>query len=48
MKKENFCEVYIGGRKEYVNNAIGIYCRSVFEALNEKDASIIEFYRNEL
>lgn len=41
-------EVYIGGRKEYVNNAIGIYCRSVFEALNEKDPSIIEFYRNEL
>lgn len=41
-------EVIIGGRKENVNNAIKIYCRSIFEALNERDTSLIKFYRNEL
>lgn len=41
-------EVIISGRKENVNNAIKIYCRSVFEALNEADTSQIKFYRNEL
>ncbi len=41
-------EIFIGGRKEYLNNAIGIYCRSVFDALNENNPTIIEFYRNEL
>lgn len=41
-------EVVIAGRKEYVNNAIKIYCKSVFDALNEKDSSLIKFYRNEL
>lgn len=41
-------EVIIAGRKEYVNNAIKIYCKSVFDALNEKDSSLIKFYTNEL
>lgn len=41
-------EVIIAGRKEYVNNAIKIYCRSIFDALNDNDASLIKFYRNEL
>jgi hypothetical protein len=41
-------EVEIAGRKEYVNNAIKIYCRSVFDALNDNDTSLIKFYRNEL
>jgi CRISPR-associated endonuclease Cas1 subtype II len=41
-------EVEIAGRKEYVNNAIKIYCRSVFDALNDNEASLIKFYRNEL
>lgn len=41
-------EVMISGRKENVNNAIKIYCRSVFEALNSADISQIKFYRNEL
>lgn len=41
-------EVWIGRKKEYVNNAIGMYCRSVFDALEEKDISLIRFYRNEL
>lgn len=38
-------EVVIGGRCENINNAIKIYCRSVFDALNERDASLIKFYR---
>ncbi len=41
-------EVYIAGRKEYVTNAIKIYTRSVFDALNEKDVSLIKFYQDEL
>lgn len=41
-------DVVIDGRKEYVNNAIKIYTKSVFDALNEKDVSLIRFYRNEL
>lgn len=40
-------EVVIANRKEYVNNAIAIYTRSVFEALNDNDASLIKFYRVE-
>lgn len=41
-------EIAIDGRREYLLNAIRIYCRSIFEALNENDTSIIRFYRNEL
>lgn len=41
-------EVCIGGKREIVNNAIKIYCRSVFDAMEEKDISLIKFYRNEL
>lgn len=41
-------EVKIAGRKENINNAIKIYCRSVFDALNENDTAHIKFYRNEL
>lgn len=41
-------EVFIDGKKNYINNAIKIYCRSVFEAINENDVSLIRFYRNEL
>ena len=41
-------EVSIGGRSETVLNAIKIYCRSVFEALEEEDISFIKFYTNEL
>lgn len=40
--------VVIDGKRNYLNNAIKIYCRSVFDALNEQDISIIRFYRNEL
>ncbi len=41
-------EIYIAGRKEMINNAIKLYCHSVFDAINDKDVSLIKFYRNEL
>ena len=41
-------EVEIDGRIQYVNNAIKIYCKSIFDALNDNDSSLIRFYRNEL
>lgn len=41
-------EVGIGGKREFINNAIKIYCKSIFDALNDKDTSLIKFYRNEL
>ena len=41
-------EVLIDGKKQYVNNAIKIYCKSVFDALNDDDISLMRFYRIEL
>ena len=41
-------KVLIEGKQQYLNNAINIYCRSVFEALNEKNIELIRFYKNEL
>ena len=41
-------EVRIDGKMQYVNNAIKIYCKSVFDALNEDDSSLIRFYSFEL
>lgn len=41
-------EVQIDGRVQYVNNAIKIYCKSIFDALNENDNSLIHFYKVEL
>lgn len=41
-------EVFIDGKRQYVNNAVKIFCRSVFDGLNEDDVSLIRFYRNEL
>lgn len=41
-------EVILAGRKEYLNNAMKLYCRSVFDALNDGDVSLIKFYKNEL
>lgn len=37
-------KVFIGGRQELVSNAIKIYCRSVFDALNDSDPAQIKFY----
>ena len=41
-------ELVIDGKRNYLNNVIKIYCRSVFDALNEQDISLIRFYKNEL
>lgn len=41
-------EVEISGKKEVLGNAIKIYCKSVFDALNDRDISLIRFYFNEL
>lgn len=37
-------EVMIDGRMEYIPNAIRIYTRSLFDAINERDISLIKFY----
>lgn len=37
-------EVIINGKHEYVSNAIKIYTRSIFDALEENDVSQIKFY----
>ena len=41
-------KVWIDGKLQYVNNAIKIYCKSVFDALNGEDSALIRFYRIEL
>ncbi len=41
-------EVEIAGRSEYVNNAIKIYCKSIFNAINDNDPALIKFYDYEL
>lgn len=41
-------EVIIGGKREIINNAMKIYCKSIFDAIGEKDIALIKFYRNEL
>ena len=37
-------EVMIDGRKQLINNAIKIYCKSVLDALSDGDISLIIFY----
>lgn len=37
-------EVMIDGKCQYISNAIKIYCKSVFNALNYKDISLLKFY----
>lgn len=41
-------EVTIDEKRNYVVNAIKIYCKSVFDAINDNDVSLIRFYSNEL
>ena len=41
-------EVMIANRTETVNNAIKIYCKSVFDALEEGELSLLKFYTYEL
>ncbi len=40
--------VIIDGKEQYVNNAIKIYCRSIFDAIEGNDLSLIKFYSYEL
>ena len=37
-------EVIIDGKKELLGKAVKIYTRSVFDALNDQDVSLIKFY----
>ena len=41
-------EVTIEGKRQYVGNAIKIYCQSVFDALCKGDIGLIRFYQDEL
>lgn len=41
-------QVYIEGKQYYLLNAISIYCKSVFDALEKNDRSLIKFYDYEL
>lgn len=36
--------VVIDGKRQYVNYAVKIYCKSVFEALTENDIGLLRFY----
>lgn len=40
--------VKIAGRTEVLSNAIRIYTKSIFDALNDRDVSLIKFYEYEL
>ena len=40
--------IYIDGSMYTFLNAIKIYCKSIFDALNDNDTSLIQFYRYEL
>lgn len=37
-------EIMIDNKRQYMNNAIRIYCKSIFDALNEEDLSLVRFY----
>lgn len=41
-------ELTIGGRTESLGNAVDIYARSIFDAINDEDISKIKFFQNEL
>ena len=41
-------EIVIDGKRNYVINALKIYCKSVFDAINDRDISQIKFYKYEL
>ena len=53
LKEENYKEQYvqmlnmlveIGGQKQTLTNAIGVYCASIFRALNKNDVNEIKFF----
>jgi CRISPR-associated endonuclease Cas1 subtype II len=37
-------EVMIDGKRNFLLNAMRIYCRSVFDAINERDVGLLRFY----
>ena len=41
-------KVRIKGKDQYVSNAIGIYVKSVFNAIDKKDVDLISFFEYEL
>ncbi|NLL91619.1 MAG: type II CRISPR-associated endonuclease Cas1 [Ruminococcaceae bacterium] len=41
-------ECYIDGKKHFLNNAISLYCRSVFDSLDNEDISYLRFIEYEL
>jgi CRISPR-associated protein Cas1 len=41
-------KVEIDGKQQYLNYAVKIYCRSIFDALAENDVGLIRFYTNGL
>ncbi|MEL3908298.1 MAG: type II CRISPR-associated endonuclease Cas1 [Treponemataceae bacterium] len=41
-------QIFINNTKQYLPNAIRIYSKSIFDALNESDVSKIRFYKYEL
>lgn len=41
-------EVIVEGRQQHMTNAIKIFCKSVFDSLNENDISLIRFPKDEL
>ena len=41
-------QVKINGSTQRVANAVRIYCRSVFDAINQQDVSLLQFYSHEL
>ena len=40
--------VFIDNSRSNVINAISRYTKSIFDAINDNDVSLIRFYRNEL
>ena len=40
--------VMINGRNEVLTNAVRIYCKSIFDALEQQDIFLIRFYEDEL
>jgi hypothetical protein len=36
-------QITIDGRQQYMTNAIRIYCKSLFDALEERDIALIRF-----
>ncbi len=48
MQTLNSKQFVIGDKKHFLQNAIQIYVKSVFEALNNNDLNRIKVYRNEL